>query len=160
MKLKNQLLLLISLAVFACSSDPEPADAIYHQNGVALLGYDVVAYHEMNQAMIGNPEYTSEYGGYTYRFLTTGHKDSFDSNPDQYLPAYGGWCAYAVAKGSIHMAPDPELWQIQDGKLQLFYDDWTSTFTSNLKEEWNQDPENYMVEADQNWVVMHPELVE
>ncbi|MEP1093950.1 MAG: YHS domain-containing (seleno)protein [Cyclobacteriaceae bacterium] len=144
--------ILLTFLFFACGSSEEPKGEIYATDGIAMGGYDPVSYFEQSEAKEGNPEVTSSVNGVTYQFSSTKNKSLFDGNPQKYLPAYGGWCAYAVAKNSVKMEADPTMWQIQDGKLLLFYDDWMTSLTGSLKEEWNTDETGYKVKADENWV--------
>ncbi len=148
----KKLTFLIAIIVFGCSSSPEaPKGETFLVNGVAIGGYDPVAYFEQSEARIGNENTTSSYNGVKYQFASTKNKNLFDTDPEKYIPEYGGWCAYAVAESSTKMEPDPTMWQIQDGKLMLFYDDWMTSITGSLKEEWNTDQEGYKKKADGNW---------
>ena len=144
--------ILLSILFFACGSSEEPKGEIYETNGVAIGGYDLVSYFEQSEAKLGNIAVTSTHDGLVYQFSNTENKNLFDVDPQKYLPAYGGWCAYAVAENSTKMQPDPTMWQIQDGKLLLFYDDWMTSLTGSLREEWNTDQEDYKNKADDNWV--------
>ena len=103
---------------------------------------------------VGDTTVTSTVNGITYQFSSATNKNLFDAEPEKYIPAYGGWCAYAVAESSTKMEPDPTMWQIQDGKLLLFYDDWMTSLTGSLKEEWNSDQAGYKERADDNWVTV------
>ena len=143
-------IILISLLLWSCGSN-EPQGEVFVQDGLAMGGYDPVAYFEQGDARIGDASTVSVYNGQTYQFTSTKHKALFDEDPQKYLPAYGGWCAYAIAESSTKMAPDPTMWQIQDGKLLLFYDDWMTSLTGSLKEEWNTDQDTYLEKADANW---------
>jgi len=142
--------LILSLYV-ACSESDSVKEDVLASNGIALSGYDVVAYFEDSEARQGSDSTTTEHNGFTYYFSNVEYKKLFDKNPNQYLPAYGGWCAYAVATNSIKMESDPTMWKIQDDRLLLFYDDWTTFFTGKLIDEWNQTPINYEEKADANW---------
>lgn len=150
---KFALLLTITLGFLtSCSSENEtPKGEIYEVDGVALEGYDPVAYFAQSEAKKGTKQSSAEYNGLTYYFSSSKNQSLFQENPEKYLPEYGGWCAYAVAEGSRKMEPDPTMWQIQDGKLQLFYDDWMTSLSGGLKEEWNENPNEYTSKADQNW---------
>ena len=152
MKKSALALFVVVVFVISCSSESkEPKEENFETDGVALAGYDPVAYFEQSEAKPGTEQSSAEYNGLTYYFSSSKNQILFEENPEQYLPEYGGWCAYAVAEGSKKMAPDPTMWQIQDGKLQLFYDDWMTSLTGGLKEEWNADPETYQSKADKNW---------
>ncbi len=141
----------IVLMVVGCSGPKGPKGEVFEVGGIALSGYDPVAYFEQNGPGPGVATITSEYDGLIYQFTSTKNKALFDEDPERYLPEYGGWCAYAIAETSSKMQPDPTMWQIQDGRLLLFYDDWMTSFSGSLKEKWNENPESYLEKADENW---------
>lgn len=153
--MKKLLLIPILVGIYSCASAPEETGPVFIQGGFALNGYDPVAYFEQSLAKRGNEKEQITHQGNTYLFSSTKNRTLFQENPEKYLPAYGGWCAYAVAESSTRMSPDPTQWQIQDGQLQLFYDDWQTNLFGPLKEEWNKDPADYKNRADQNWTNMN-----
>ena len=113
------------------------------QGGVAIKGYDPVSYHTMKQAVKGDRQFTSEWKGVNWLFSSQENRDLFSNNPDKYAPEYGGYCAYAAAKGSL--APiDPNAWTIYDDKLYLNY-------SSSIRKKWRKDIEGYVKKADNNW---------
>lgn len=145
---------LFTISIFilaACGSNDAPKEQTYAVDGIALDGFDPVAYFEQGEAKVGTENTLSTYEGLTYQFSSTKNKNLFDESPEKYLPEYGGWCAYAIAEAATKMQPDPTMWKIQDGKLLLFYDDWKTALTGSLKEEWETDEEGYLNKADQNW---------
>ncbi|MEP1034616.1 YHS domain-containing (seleno)protein [Ekhidna sp.] len=150
MKKISTLLLAISL-ISSCNTVDAPKDEIYNIEGIALDGYDLVAYFAQGEAKKGVNQEVVNYNGISYQFSSTKNRRLFEENPEKYLPEYGGWCAYAVAETSTKMEPDPTQWQIQDGQLILFTSSWMTKLTGSLKEEWNQDPIDYEVRADANW---------
>ena len=125
--MKNIFQLFLTLLLISCSQSKEPTGPVFVKDGYALDGFDPVAYFEQSEAKKGSIDELVEYEGSTYCFASTKNKVLFEENPEKYLPSYGGWCAYAVAERSVRMAPDPTQWQIQNGKLQLFYDDWQTS---------------------------------
>ena len=145
------LLGFIFLLLISCGGSEEPAGEVFEKGGIAIDGYDPVAYFEQGEPKIGTENTTSEYQGLTYQFTSTKNKTLFDEDPEKYVPAYGGWCAYAIAETSTKMQPDPTMWQIQEGRLLLFYDDWMTSLTGGLKEKWNEDADDYLSKADANW---------
>lgn len=87
--------------------------------GVALEGYCPVAYFAVNKPVKGKPEHASTYKDVTYWFVSQEAKDAFDKTPAKFVPAYGGWCAYGIAKGD-KFPVDPTAFKIVDGRLMLF----------------------------------------
>lgn len=121
------LLLTGSVAVGVAAMQqpaPEMSRAYLHSYnlpsaGLALEGYCPVTYFTDNEARPGMPEYTSTHNGVDYRFASAEAKSMFDRNPEMYLPAYGGWCAYGMAvKDKFPI--DPTNFKIVDGRLMVF----------------------------------------
>ena len=152
---KINILLAVLVFTVACSSGSDaPKDEVYNVEGIAIDGYDPVAYFEQGEARKGIKNESVDYQGLKYYFSSTKNRVLFEESPEKYLPAYGGWCAYAIAEASKKMEPDPTMWQIEGGELQLFYDDWMTNLTGNLKDTWNESPAEYKAKADQNWSVI------
>ena len=136
------LLLVFSSNLFAQS------DFINLNNGnIAISGYDLVSYLEDQKAVEGSKEYRYVYQEVTYQFKTSDHLNKFKKNPKKYIPAYGGWCAYAIGKSGKKVSINPETFKIIDGKTYLFYN---KRFTNTLT-LWNEDEQSLKQQADQNW---------
>ncbi len=116
------------------------------QTGLALSGYDPVAYFTVGEPTKGDFQITAEHGGATYRFASEQNRRQFLQNPDRYVPEYGGYCAYGVAVNAQFTA-DPTIWKIVDGKLYLNLDE-------NIAKKFNQDIAGHIEKANANW----PEL--
>ena len=121
----------------------------YHNldNGVAIKGYDPVAYFSVNKAQKGKKDISFPWHGATYYFSYSADRETFRSSPEKYEPQYGGWCAYAMGHDGSKVEIDPETFKIVNGKLFLFYNRF---FTNTLK-SWNQDETNLHNLADANW---------
>lgn len=117
------------------------------EKGVAIQGYDPVAYFTEGKAVKGSPSLSVYFQGVTYRFATEEHKNLFKSNPSAYEPQYGGWCAYAMGSDGSRVSIDPETYKVLDGKLYLFY----HTYFNNTLPKWNKDEANLKRKADANW---------
>ncbi|MFY0596922.1 MAG: hypothetical protein JXQ85_10865 [Cognatishimia sp.] len=111
--------------------------------GLALQGYDPVAYFTEGQATPGDYKISSVYNEATYRFASEEHKATFEANPEAYLPQYGGYCAFGAAMG-FKFDGDPELWKIVDGELYL-------NLAKDIQERWEGDIPGYIVKADSQW---------
>ena len=116
-------------------------------SGLAIRGYDPVAYFDQNRAIEGKKEITAQYSGITYRFSTVQNRDVFNAAPGRYEPQYGGWCAYAMGSSGEKVSVDPETFKIVDGKLYLFY----NKFFNNTLKNWNKDESQLRANADKNW---------
>ncbi|HEX9503821.1 MAG TPA: YHS domain-containing (seleno)protein [Patescibacteria group bacterium] len=118
------------------------------ESGLAIKGYDPVAYFTSNKAIEGKKDITLGYQGITYRFATTANRDAFKANPGKYEPLYGGWCAYAMGSAGEKVEVDPGTFKIVDGKLNLFY----NKFFNNTLKSWNKDEAHLKTNADKNWM--------
>jgi len=117
------------------------------KKGFAVEGYDIVSYFS-NIANKGSDKYVVSYDSVKYKFSSQSNLDTFNKNPEMYLPQYGGYCAYAVAIKAKKVQIDPETFEIRNNKLYLFYNSWgTNTLNS-----WNKEsPDNLKLVADKNW---------
>ena len=120
------------------------------QNGVAIQGYDPVAYFTLNKAVKGNKKIAAFADGVTYYFSTAVNKDLFLKDYKKYEPQYGGWCAYAMGAANEKVEIDPETFKIANGKLYLFYHSWVN----NTLTKWNNDEAGLRPKADKNWLVI------
>ena len=137
--------LLLAASLLLASAAPAAALAPVWSNwrGLAVAGYDPVAYFTDGKAVEGSSEFTTEWKGATWRFASAAHRDQFVAQPDKYAPQYGGYCAWAVSQD--HTAGiDPQAWKIVDGKLYLNYD-------KDVQQKWQQDVPDNIRKADGNW---------
>ena len=81
-----------------------------------------------------------------YRFASAASRDKFNVDPTRYLPAYGGWCATAMAKGD-KVEIDPKNFKVTNGRLFLFY----KGLFGNALNDWNKDEAGLTVMADSHW---------
>ena len=111
--------------------------------GLAIDGYDPVAYFLDGKPVAGQKEWSLPWNGATWRFASMEHRDLFSAAPERYAPQYGGYCAWAVAHGYTADI-DPEAWTIRDGKLYLNYD-------LGVQRDWSKDIPGYIASGDANW---------
>ncbi|WP_299480939.1 YHS domain-containing (seleno)protein [uncultured Roseibium sp.] len=111
--------------------------------GLALRGVDPVSYFTNGAPQDGDFSITEVHNGATYRFVSEENRDLFKQNPEKYLPAYGGFCAFGTAMG-VKVDGDPDLWKIVDGKLYL-------NLSESIQERWNKDIPGFVSSADDNW---------
>ena len=128
-------------------SRPEMSDHYNTEAGLALQGYDVVAYFTLGKAVKGKAQIDHRIGTRLYYFSTPLHRDLFIAHPGHYEPQYGGWCAYAMGETGKKVGINPETFKIVEGKLYLFYNAY---FTNTLK-KWNKDEKNLKRKADLHW---------
>ena len=109
----------------------------------AIKGYDTVAYFTEGKPVEGSTEFSFEYKEAIWLFSSQENLDLFKEDPQKYEPQYGGYCAFAVAKGTT-ASIKPELFTINDGKLYLNY-------SKKINDQWLDDKENFIKSADKNW---------
>jgi len=112
-------------------------------SGIALNGFDPVAYFESGKPVRGRPDHASKIEGITYLFASRENQIAFEKAPDRFRPAYGGWCSYGVRVGKKY-ATDPAAWTIIDGRLFLHLDLGT-------KKVWSIDRDKNIEVADRLW---------
>lgn len=111
--------------------------------GVAVGGYDPVAYFEDAKARPGEQDITLEHDGAIWRFATPENKAAFAADPARYAPQYGGYCAWAVSRGYTAKG-DPNAWKVVNGKLYLNYN-------KDVQSNWAKDIPANIRTADANW---------
>ncbi len=89
-----------------------------NKEGLAIEGYDPVAYFTDKKPTKGSAKFSSDFDGAKYLFASAAHKTMFDAKPSKYAPAYGGYCGYAASIDRLSPV-SPEWFQIIDGKLIL-----------------------------------------
>jgi len=113
------------------------------RNGVAIKGYDPVAYFTMSEPVKGDKNHVVSWMGATWRFASSDNRSLFEKAPDKYTPRYGGHCAYGVANNYL-VKIDPKAWTVYEGRLYLNY-------SLGVREQWREDIPGYIRKADANW---------
>jgi len=111
--------------------------------GLAVHGYDVVAYFEQGRPTPGSDRFAIAQDGATYRFSSQANLDAFKADPARYEPAFGGFCAYGAALGK-KFDGDPRFWKIVEGRLFL-------NLNGDIQSKWSQDVAGNIAKADVNW---------
>ncbi|WP_170762139.1 YHS domain-containing (seleno)protein [Ruegeria lacuscaerulensis] len=111
--------------------------------GLALQGYDPVAYFTEGAPTKGDWQITSIHNDAMYRFANEENKAAFEENPEAYLPAYGGYCAFGAAMG-FKFDGDPTYWKIVDNKLYL-------NLSEGIQKRWEGDIPGFIEQASTNW---------
>ena len=112
-------------------------------SNLGISGYDPVGYFTAQRAIEGSKQYQTQWRGVDYRFSSQANLKAFLAEPERYLPAYGGYCAYAVANGYTAKT-DPEAWTVVDGRLYL-------NFNKSVRSRWLEDVPGHISSANQNW---------
>jgi YHS domain-containing protein len=121
------------------------------EDGLAIQGYDPVAYFAQHKSVKGKKEFATSKDGVTYYFSTPANREAFVKNSSTYEPQYGGWCAYAMGASGEKVEVDPETFKILDGKLYLFY----NSFFNNTLPKWEKAEVELKAMADKNWKLIY-----
>lgn len=113
------------------------------EQGLALHGYDAVAYFTSGTPTKGSDQFKAAYDGATYYFSSAANQKMFMANPAAYAPQYGGFCAMGVALEK-KLDGDPNVWKIVDGKLYL-------NVNQDVSVAWNRDILGNLEKANENW---------
>jgi YHS domain-containing protein len=151
-----------SVADGEAAEQAEPVRAVEHHNlgkqKLALEGYDPVAYFPEGggKALEGRKTITLEHEGALYRFASEANRERFRERPDRYEPAYGGWCAWAMAQEEGEKVEvDPRSFLVTGDRLFVFYDG----FFADTRKSWlKKDPVALETRADKNWKRLSEEL--
>ncbi len=165
--LHHPYLLLLFLAAYHAQSQ-EAAEAVYQRyeskfieevlqlefnvekDMIMLKGYSPVAYVEQGEAVMGNPNISAQYGDVIYQFASLEEKALFMDDPDKYIPAYGGYCAYGVAVAK-HLDIDPTNFKIIDGRSYFFL---RNERVDALKIWEKSNESKMMTNAQANWEIL------
>jgi len=138
----NKLFLYLFLFVFSLAASAKEALNV-DDSGLALQGYDPVAYFTDSKPVKGSPDFTAIYKGAKYQFASAEHKAAFEKEPAQFEPQFGGICGYAASINKL--APiQPEFFQVLHGRLVLQHNE-------KAWDLWHQDVEGNLKKADANW---------
>lgn len=111
--------------------------------GIAIKGYDPVAYFTDGAPTHGNAKFSAKHDGATYHFASAANRDKFKANPAKYAPQFGGFCAMGVALDK-KLDGDPEAWRVVDGKLYL-------NVNKDVQKKWLEDVPGNLTKATHNW---------
>jgi YHS domain-containing protein len=139
-------ILLVALALPALAQTKSLLNL--DKNGVAIQGYDPVAFFTDHKPVMGKPEIPARHNGAFYYFASKEHRDLFKANPAKYEPVFGGYCAYGVSRNKL-VEIDVEAFQIVDDRLVLQY-------SKGVRDSFNKDAKGNLSKAEANW----PGLVE
>lgn len=148
----SRLALVVAAIGLAAAVAREPANGVKAaliepsvsiRDGLAINGYDPVAYFADHAALRGQEAYTVKFDGARFLFATAENRDRFLLDPEKYLPEFGGYSTFGMARGKLYAA-DPEVFDIIDGRLYLSRND-------KVRDLWQQNPSGYIALAENNW---------
>jgi YHS domain-containing protein len=148
--------LALALLITGCTGGDSTrlaSELLVDELGVAIKGFDPVAYHVADMPVQGKAEYATQWNGATWWFSSTENRQLFIDAPEQYAPAYGGWCAYGIAEGYAAETDPVNGWTIHDGRLYLNWD-------AEVSADWRADKAGYLKQSEPNWSTVQKELQE
>lgn len=116
-------------------------------HGVAFRANDVVALVTGLGIVPGQARFTHVHDGVAYYFSSEETMEQFAAKPEAYMPQYGGYCAYGVAKGK-KLDGSPRFADIVDGRLYLF-------LNADVFRAYEEDKAGVLAAAAANWPAMH-----
>jgi hypothetical protein len=119
--------------------------------GLAINGYDPVAYFAEAAAQPGRGSLELTYGGAVWRFDNEGNRAAFVRDPQVYMPRFGGHDPVALARG-VALPGHPMIWLIRDGRLYLFH-------AEHSRREFEGDQGHVLSAAERGWQKVEPSLV-
>ncbi len=134
---------LFAAAPFVAGPAWAASPDVFAVEGLAIRGCDPVSYFTTGGPVMGDPTHTIMWRGATWRFSSPDTMMAFEMNPTAYAPEYGGYCAFAMARGAI-ASTVPEAWTIHQGRLYLNY-------SVNVRATWATDIPGNIVRANGYW---------
>ncbi len=132
--------LLVAFAAIARAEKPVNTTLF----GVAIKGYDPVAYFTDGKPAKGDSKFSYEWNGATWHFASAKHRDLFKASPDKYAPQFGGYCAWAVSQNYTANSDPENAWKIVNGKLYLNYN-------RDVQKKWEGDVPGNIAKGETNW---------
>jgi YHS domain-containing protein len=112
--------------------------------GIILKGYDVVALFKERKAVKGSSDLSASYQNATYLFTSAANMAEFEKDPAQYVPQYGGFCAYALTLGVLSDPEVPDACLVYKGKLYV-------CGNQGALKDFKKDIDSNIEKANANW---------
>ncbi|MEM8797758.1 MAG: YHS domain-containing (seleno)protein [Pseudomonadota bacterium] len=135
---------------FSFSATAKQRGVVFANRRGAIRGYDPVAYFTDGKPVKGSNSLTTEWNGAKWSFASAENLATFEAAPAKYAPAFGGYCAWAVANGYV-ASTVPEAWDIVDGRLYL-------NFSLNVRTRWRVDVPGHVRSGNRNWPQIRKDL--
>jgi hypothetical protein len=121
-------------------------------SGLAIEGYDPVAYFTDSMAMLGLPEFETSEAGAVWRFRNEGNRASFVAHPEIYGPQFGGYDPVDLGRG-VTYAGNPRFWLVKGKRLYLFG-------REENREAFDADPQRFLKDAEARWPALQEDLAQ
>jgi len=133
----------LAIALWLVARSAWGIDPVYSPNGIAIKGFDPVAYFVEQKPIRGDSTITFEWMGTIWYFTNEANRDAFAQDPERYAPQYGGYCAFGVSSG-YGSSVDPKAWTVYNDKLYLNY-------SRSVRTKWLKDIDANITQADKEW---------
>lgn len=140
------LMPIVSLFMMLVFSAPVYATNLFvisPSTGVAIHGFDPVAYFDKNAAVIGLEDLEVEWRNTYWKFENQANKERFLDSPQTYAPQFNGYGAFSVAQGRL-VEGNPYVWAIYKNRLLLFH-------SLEARNAWIKNPDEYNKLGQRNW---------
>jgi hypothetical protein len=121
-------------------------------SGLAIEGFDPVAYFTDSVAVQGLPEFEAAQAGVVWRFRNEGNRASFIAHPEIYGPQFGGYDPTDLVRG-VTYAGNPRFWLVAGQRLYLFG-------REQSRDAFAADPERFLKEAQTRWPALEENLAQ
>jgi len=134
---------LVSVMLVAFSYLAFAQGKVFEKDGVAINGYDPVAYFTDGKPVKGESQFQLKWNNATWQFASKKNLEKFKSQPEKYSPQFGGFCSFGVSKG-YKVKSEPDACTIVNNKLYLNYN-------LQVKDDWSKDRDNLISVAEKKW---------
>jgi len=121
-------------------------------SGLAIEGYDPVAYFVDARPVRGLAEFEASEAGVVWRFRNEGNLASFVAHPDIYGPQFGGYDPVDLARG-VTVAGNPMFWLVSGQRLYLFA-------LEAHRDAFAAHPNAFLRQATSRWPALEEELAQ
>jgi len=144
------LAVALPVAIASLAAASTERIVIDQRTGLAIYGFDPVAYFTSESAAVGREELELPYGGAVWRFRNAGNREAFAERPDIYMPQFGGYDPIGLARGTATPG-HPHLWVVAENRLFLFH-------TREARDRFAADPQRAIAAANASWPDVAREL--
>jgi hypothetical protein len=137
---------------FAARASTTERVVVNRFSGVAIEGFDPVAYFVLRRPVRGLEDFEAGEGGAVWRFHNEGNRAFFVAHPEIYRPRFGGYDPIDVARG-VTFAGNPRFWLISGERLYLF------GLEAN-RDAFAAEPERFLQEANGRWPELQQNLAQ
>ncbi|MGI9379424.1 MAG: YHS domain-containing (seleno)protein [Methyloligellaceae bacterium] len=114
-------------------------------SGYALGGFDPLSYFVDQRPRRGKAKFEHDLNGTIWKFTNSGNREAFARHPQYYLPAFGGYDPFALARQKTTIGL-PTIWSLHKGRVYLFHN-------AVNRKLWEEDPEAHIAEAVDYWQI-------